>query len=159
MRTRHAVVATVAALAVALGGAPAADARPARPGGQSGGDSLFPSVGNTGYDVKHYGIRIGYRPSTGRIDATTTITARASRRLSSYSLDLEGLKVRRVVVDGRVARWSRHDDKLVVKPARPVSGSFTTRVRYTGKPKTHTDPDGAADGWIPTTDGGATALN
>ncbi len=161
-RTRIAAAAALLALPLGLltpGAAQAAQSRPVVPraGGESVGDSLFPTIGNTGYDVQHYAIWVGWR-TTGRITAATTITARATHRLSSYSLDLEGLRVTRVVVDGRAATWTRHDDKLVVTPARPVSGQFTTRVSYRGKPVTHTDPDGAADGWIPTADG-ATVLS
>ena len=156
---RTTVAAAVAALSLPLGllAAGPATAAPPAPGGESAGDSLFPTVGNTGYDVRHYSIWLGYR-TTGRIRATTTITARAARPLSSFSLDLEGLNVTRTVVDGRAATFTRHDDKLVVTPARPVRGEFTARVSYRGRPVTHIDPDGASDGWIPT-DTGATVLS
>jgi len=129
------------------------------PGGQSAGDSLFPTIGNTGYDARHYDIRLRYARSTRSIVATTTLTARATKPLSSFSLDLQGLHVRGVSVAGRPAGFTRHDDKLVVTPAHPVSGVFTTRVRYAGKPVTHHDPDGSDDGWIPTSDGGATVVS
>ena len=122
-----------------VGPAAAADGTP---GGESAGDSLFPTIGNTGYDVRHYGISLRYARATGRIAATTAVTARATKPLSSFSLDLEGLRVHRVVVDGRAATFRRHDDKLVVTPSRTVRGLFTTRVRYSGKPVTHIDPDG-----------------
>ena len=150
--------------AVALGLVPAGASAPAAaadgtPGGESAGDSLFPTIGNTGYDVRHYGISLRYARATGRIAATTAITARATKPLSSFSLDLEGLHVHRVVVDGRAASFRRHDDKLVVTPYRTVRGLFTTRVRYSGKPVTHIDPDGSQDGWIPTGDGGATVVS
>jgi aminopeptidase N len=154
------VTTTGAALALTLGllaGVAPADA--AGTGGESSGDSLFPTIGNTGYRVSHYDIRLGYRPATGRIRATTRIVARASEALSRYSLDLEGLHVRSVRVDGRRATFRRHDDKLVVTPAVPVAGRFTTVVRYAGKPVTHRDPDGAKDGWVPSKDGGATVLS
>ena len=151
------LAAALAAVALPLGlvtpGAAQAAAGAGAAGGQGAGDSLFPSQGNTGYDVRHYGIRLAYSPRTRAVEATTTIAARATRRLSSFSLDLEGLTVTGVVVDGRAATFRRHDHKLVVTPARPVSGAFTTRVDYRGRPVTHTDPDGAEDGWVPTADG------
>ena len=155
---RTMIAAAVAALSLPLGlvGAGPVAAAPPTPGGESAGDSLFPAVGNTGYDVQHYAIWLGYL-STGRIVATTTITARATRPLSSFSLDLQGLRVTRTVVDGRAATFTRHDDKLVVTPARAVRGSFTARISYRGRPVTHIDPDGASEGWVPT-DTGATVL-
>jgi aminopeptidase N len=153
-----AVLVALSGLSVAASGAAAAPTGRPSPGGQSAGDSLFPAAGNTGYGVLHYGIRLRYARSTGRVSATTAVTARATHPLSRFSLDLQGLHVAKVFVDGRAGRFSRHDDKLVVTPARPVSGRFTATVRYGGKPVTHIDPDGTQEGWIPTSDGGATVV-
>jgi aminopeptidase N len=151
------ICAVVVAAGLAAPGASAAP-RPARPGPPSSGDSLFPSDGNRGYDVTHYDIGLRYDATKRTITATTTISARADYPLSSFALDLEGLKVDRVRVDGRAASWRRSGHKLTVTPARPLLGRFRVEVGYHGKPVTHTDPDGAADGWIPTKDG-ATVLS
>jgi len=121
------------------------------------GDSLFPGQGNQGYDVTHYDIRLRYATS-GRISATTTVRATAASALAGFSLDFEGLTVRRVTVDGRSARFRRDGTKLRVTPATPVRGRFVTTVAYGGRPTTHIDPDGSKDGWFTTADG-ATALN
>lgn len=126
-------------------------------GAQRSSDSLFPAQGNGGYDVEHYGVDLRYR-TNGSITATTTVRAEAARPLSRFSLDLEGLTVARVVVDGRSARFRRTGTKLVVTPARAVRGRFDTLVTYSGTPTTHVDPDGSKDGWFDTADG-ATALN
>ena len=136
--------------------APAAAPAPVA-GGSGVGDSLFPETGNTGYDVRHYAIALTYAKD-GSIRATTTIQAKAKERLSSFSLDLEGLTVDRVRVDGRDATFTRADTKLVVTPARPAAGRFTVAVRYHGTPTTHEDPDGSKEGWIRSTTG-ATALS
>ena len=128
----------------------------ASPGAHAIGDSLFPEIGNGGYNVKHYSIKLNY--ASGSISATTTVTAQAKKRLSSFSLDFEGLDVSRVRVDGHVATFSRQDEKLIVTPRSPVSGTFKTKITYSGKPVTHVDPDDAPDGWIPTDDG-ATVLS
>lgn len=122
------------------------------PGAASIGDPLFPTIGNGGYDVRHYDISLDYRSNTS-IRATTTIAARATKRLSRFSLDLEGLHVDAVTVDGHTARYRRAGTKLIITPSHPLVGSFTTKVRYHGAPVTHTDPDGSPDGWIRTTDG------
>ena len=122
------------------------------PGSRTAGDSLFPEVGNGGYDVRHYAISLRYA-SSGSITARTRIRAKAKKALSSFSLDLEGLKVDRVSVDGRKASFVRRANKLVITPAKPIRGMFRTTVVYHGKPVTHIDPDEAQDGWIPTKDG------
>ena len=127
------------------------------PGSTRSGDSLFPFAGNGGYDVRHYRVVLGYRPKHNRIEAVTTVRARAEHGLSSFSLDLSGLRVQSVYVDGRSADFARHGHELVITPATPVRGAFTTSVSYGGHPRRHTDPDGSSEGWIRTPDG-ATAL-
>ncbi len=151
------MVVLVVLVVLGLVGTGAAVAGPV-PGGESSGDSLFPTIGNTGYDVAHYDVRLRWFPSTKAVLATTRVTALAEHPLSRFSLDLEGLRVRSVAVEGRRASFHRHDDKLVVTPAHAARGRFTTVVTYAGTPVTHRDPDGAEDGWIPTADG-ATVLS
>jgi aminopeptidase N len=120
-------------------------------------DSLFPEQGSSQYNVKHYAIGLTFKPS-GEIRAKTTLVAKTKKRLESFSLDLEGLIVDSVKVNGQNADFSRQDDKLIIKPSEALEGRFTVTVRYHGKPVTHIDPDKAQEGWIPTSDG-ATVLS
>lgn len=111
--------------------------------------------------------------------ATAAVTARTTDApLSSYSFDFQGstgdlaastLDVDSVTVDGQPATFTRIENtttsdattdvhKLVVTPATPVSGEFTTVVKYHGTPVRHTDTDGSYEGWNNTTDG-ATFVN
>jgi hypothetical protein len=111
--------------------------------------------------------------------ARTAVTARTTGApLSSYSFDFQGstgtldastLVVDTVTVDGVDADFTRVENtttsdattdvhKLVVTPATPVDGDFTTVVTYHGTPVSHTDTDGSSEGWNATTDG-ATFLN
>jgi aminopeptidase N len=157
MATALVTAAVVAAgAAVPAGAAPDAGAHPV-PGSTRSGDSLFPQAGNGGYDVQRYRIVLDYRRD-GSISATTRVAARALHPLSSFSLDLEGLRVERVHVDGREATFRRHGHELVITPARPVRGAFDARIAYGGTPRSHTDPDGSSEGWI-ATDDGATTVN
>lgn len=153
-----AVLALAAALALGGTGA-AAGAFDPQPGSGDSGDSLFPHQGNGGYQVASYDIAIRYR-KPNRVDAVTTIAATATQDLSSFSLDLHGLRVRAVAVDGVDALFTRQDDELRVElPTALAQGTaFETTVRYGGSPQTYVDPDGSPDGWIKTPDG-ATALN
>jgi len=136
---------------------------PSVAGARSAGDSLFPHLGNGGYDVGHYDLDLRY--DAGRIDATATISASTTgARLREFSLDLKGLTVTSVRVNDEPATWSRVKKpsvglfKLVVVPATPVSGSFTTVVSYSGTPQPFTDADGSKEGWNATHDG-AVAVN
>ncbi len=145
------VLATVLA-AAALPRAGHAAVPTATAGGHSGGDPLFPTAGNTGYDVSHYTVALRYLAG-GRIEGTTTVTARAAHRLSSFSLDLQGLRVHSVRVDGSGAGFRRLGAKLVVTPVRPVRGRFTATIRYGGRPVPIVDADGTREGWVATDDG------
>ena len=106
------------------------------------GDSYFPGYGNGGYDATHYDLRLGYDPGSGHLDGQALVTATASARLSTFNLDLTGLAVSAVTVDGVPARHRTEGDReLVVTPARPVERGDTFRVdvRYAGTPVTYTD--------------------
>ena len=144
----------VVMLAAACTGSGTAERRGV-PGQQGVGDPVFPRLGNGGYDARHYDLRLAYDPRSGWLDATAVINATARRTLRAFSLDLSGMTVHRVTVDGATARTRRSGHKLTVLPARPaVAGrEFTTRVEYRGKPQAMTDPDGSTEGWVRTDDG------
>ncbi|MEV6318516.1 M1 family metallopeptidase [Streptomyces sp. NPDC051776] len=124
-------------------------------GAQNAADPLFPRLGNGGYDVGHYALRLDYDVESRRLDGTAVVTAEATQDLRGFSLDLSGLKVRKVTVDGRKAEVRRERNKLVVRPAREIGkgATFRTAVDYHGRPRTLTDPDGSTEGWVPTDDG------
>ncbi|GCB48180.1 M1 family metallopeptidase [Streptomyces sp. NL15-2K] len=130
------------------------------PGGSGVDDPYFPKSGNGGYDVTHYDLNLAYAPDTHRLTATATLTARAAQDLSAFDLDLQGLDVGKVTVDGEAARWNRAGQELTVRPAEDLGEGETFRVtvRYSGTPETLTDPDGSEEGWLPTEDGGVLAL-
>ncbi|MFE9772976.1 M1 family metallopeptidase [Streptomyces sp. NPDC005931] len=130
-----------------------------KPGAAGVGDRLFPALGNGGYDVTHYGLSLDYVPETNRLRGTAVITARATQDLSRFNLDLAGLQVRLVTVQGEKAPYAREKDELLVTPAKPVDDGdvFRTVVTYDGTPRTIEDDDGSLEGWIETDDG-STAL-
>jgi aminopeptidase N len=106
------------------------------PGADGVGDPYYPNYGNGGYDVKHYDLAIRYEPRTDHLRGVATIDARATQGLSSFNLDLVGLTVRSITVDGAAATWSRTEHELTVVPAAPIDdrSRFTTQVSYDGVP-------------------------
>jgi len=118
-------------------------------------DPYFPRAGNGGYDVSHYALTLSYTPATRHLTGTAVITARATQDLSAFDLDLEGLNVESVAVEGRDARWNRSGQELTVRPHDDLDKgeTFHTTVRYAGTPSTITDPDGSKEGWLRTRDG------
>ncbi|MFJ4801331.1 M1 family metallopeptidase [Streptomyces murinus] len=131
----------------------------AKPGAAGVGDRLFPTLGNGGYDVTHYGLTLDYTPETNHLKGTAVITARATQDLSRFDLDLSGLRVRTATVQGSKAQFSRSGDELVVTPAKALKNDeiFKAVVTYDGTPRTIKGDDGGLEGWIETDDG-STAL-
>ena len=102
-RALLAVVSIVGFLAVAAPAAPAATFTAGAPGA---GDPFFPLAGNGGYEVRHYSLRLDYGPQNNALDARAVISARATQDLSRFDLDLRGLHVGDVTVDGTPPRSS-----------------------------------------------------
>ncbi|MFI5620411.1 M1 family metallopeptidase [Streptomyces sp. NPDC051567] len=126
-----------------------------RPGAAGLRDPYFPKAGNGGYQVDHYALDLDYDPADGLLNATAVITARATQRLSAFNLDLSGLRVGKVTVQGAGARYNRTGNELTVRPAEELREGevFRTEVEYGGRPGPVTDPDGSEEGWITTGDG------
>ncbi|MFG2721356.1 M1 family metallopeptidase [Streptomyces sp. NPDC048416] len=130
------------------------------PGAAGTRDPLFPKLGNDGYDVQHYGLDLDYDPASGRLTGAATIVARATKDLSAFDLDFAGMDVRDATVDDEPAAVNRAGDELTLRPGEDLTQgeTFTARVRYSGSPKTITDPDGSREGWLKSPDGGVLAL-
>jgi aminopeptidase N len=124
------------------------------PGAPGIGDPYYPLDGNGGYEVQDYRLDVAYEPTTDVLAGTTTIRARATQDLSAFNLDLTGLEVREVAVNGAPATASRAGDELTITPAAPLAldTEFTAVVRYDGVPRTLQDQWGAV-GFFHTDDG------
>ncbi|WP_425474252.1 M1 family metallopeptidase [Streptomyces alboniger] len=125
------------------------------PGADGVRDPYFPKLGNGGYDVTHYGLTLGYDPEARHLTGTAEITARAAKNLSSFNLDLKGLDVSAITVEGKAARFQRAGHELRVRPADELDRgeTFVASVRYSGSPETITDADDSEEGWLKTADG------
>ena len=139
-------------LLVCLAGLVAASAALAA---EPAGEPFFPRAGNRGYDVQRYHVALVYRAGDHGLYARAHVGARATQGLRRFSLDLFGLRVTRVTVNGRPARFNRGRGKLRVVPREPIpaGSSFAVAIRYRGVPQPLTDADGATEGWIRTGDG------
>lgn len=154
-RTRIAALAILAATATLSTAIPAAATAPSlaepTPGAPSKHDPVFPTLGNGGYDVRHYSLdlRIGavHKPFPARVN----ITATATQSLSSFDLDLVGNTVNSVTVDGVQASYQRVGEKLVITPAKPIwrGDEFRVEVAYTADP----NQTGSDHAWMTEPDG------
>lgn len=103
-------------------------------GGAGLGDSLYPLLGNSGYDVTTYSIEMSFDPVTQLISADSTITAVATADLDLFSLDFFGMKTRGVTVNGAAADFQQVSDELVIDPSQPLreGDRLVVQVSYAG---------------------------
>ncbi len=101
------------------------------------GDPYFPDLGNGGYDVTHYDLDIDWSADAGTIDAVAEIDLTTTEALSSFNLDLVGLQVSGITVDGTDAAFDRAGRELTVTPAHPLDADedAVVVVHYSGSPK------------------------
>lgn len=106
------------------------------------GDSFYPFLGNGGYDALHYEIDLDVDPAANTISALTSISAEATEDLEAFNLDLSGLEVHSVTVDGAQAEFRRSGHELTVQPASPLTAGseFEVDVHYSGSPELVADP-------------------
>lgn len=105
-------------------------------------DPFFPTHGNNGIDVLSYDLEIDVRPGTGRIEAMAELAILAEQELERFSLDLHGLDVSRVTVNGFRANFSRVGGKLNIRPLSTIPRGlpFLVLIEYSGVPATLQDP-------------------
>lgn len=142
-------------LALLLSAVPAEAADGSTIGAAGVGDTVFPGLGNGGYDVAEYLIDMTYDGGTRLVDATVSIRAEATQALSRFNLDAVGLDLRSVTVDGAPATFVQDGEELVITPAALVrtGREFTVEVSYLADPRRVPPPAG---GFVATADGFAT---
>lgn len=119
------------------------------------GDSYFPQLGNAGYDAQHYSLVLEVDPLENYINGTATIDIEATQPLRSFNLDLIGLMIDNIFVDGVPAKFTRTDRELTIEPSQPLdeSVSYTVQIYYHGSPQPTLSLGGWFDvGWFHTSE-------
>lgn len=188
-RPRLAALLLIVVLA-ALTGPGTATAAPGAPGGPrftagapGAGDDYFPYAGNGGYDVRHYDLELDYTPPdpdpaplTGHLEGVATIALVATQDLDRFNLDLRGLDVSSITVNGRratetatpaegeevegAAYWQVQDDaarvwELTIQPRPKLKEGQRAEIviGYGGDTTRPRDIEGFLYGWVTTRDG------
>src|SRR4051794_27923263 len=143
--------------AAATGSSPAR-ATHGTPGARGIGDRLFPDLGNGGYDVRSYDLRLRYAAKDPKQNVTgdVTLLATATQDLSRFDLDFAGVSLRGVAVDGHAAAFARRGEELVITPRAVLRKGrpFSVTVRgFVAKPQ-KPDPNAPTiQPFVYTTDG------
>lgn len=107
------------------------------------GDEYIPELGNTGYLVQQYIIRLNVNPANPEIQGITTIQAISTiENLGEISLDFIGFQVTAVAADGTPAAFSREGAKLIVRLPFTVAANkfFSLTIAYSGTPVNRASP-------------------
>lgn len=102
----------------------------------SAGDPYAPELGNSGYDVQKYNLKLTLNPATAFIAADVTITATSTAQIQQVSLDFIGFDIKTVTFLGMPAGFSRQANKLIIDlPITLPSGKdFVLEITYNGEP-------------------------
>jgi aminopeptidase N len=172
MRNRRRASGTVAAVLLVAGAVVVAPTATAAP-----------RAGNGGYDVLSYDLDLTYKPPapdpaplTGDLKGVAEIILVATQDLARFNLDLRGMNVENVTVDGKSATAVAppapgaevegsaychvQDDavrvwELTIQPRLKLKKGHRARViiTYGGETTRPTDIEGALYGWVTTRDG------
>lgn len=102
-------------------------------------DDYAPGRGDLRFGVERYDLDLRYRVAGNRLDATATLLCHneSEQPLAEVVLDLHGLRVSRVTVDGAAPRrYTHRGGRLVIRPRTAVAAGaeFEVVVRYAGQP-------------------------
>lgn len=121
------------------------------PGADGIGDPYFEDLGNGGYDVQHYDLALNVDMDANVIDGVATIDIVTTQDLTSLNMELLGLVIDYVAVDGVSAPFERDDGEMTIYLPEPVAANqlIEISVAYHGTPGE--DEDGAvaeySEGW------------
>lgn len=116
-------------------------------------EPYIPDHGDDSFDVTHYSLGLGYKLIGNRLDGAAVLSCVARTDTTAITLDLAGLRVAKVFLDGTPVTW-RHRGSRVRIPARLTAGeTFELRVKYAGSPGVLKARDLDEAGWEELTDG------
>ena len=107
-------------------------------GAEGIGDSLYPQLGNGGYDTQHYTLELSIDPRNNTLSGDCTIEAQATQSLKTFNLDFSDLTIEQITVNDKKAKYRLKEGELTITPARPIDKGdiFKVTVTYGGSPET-----------------------
>ncbi|WP_084157225.1 M1 family metallopeptidase [Haematomicrobium sanguinis] len=118
-------------------------------------DAYTPRSGNPDILVEHYALEVDYRLASNRLSGRAVLRGRMLANSTVITLDLVGLGVDKVSVNGsRPARFATREGKLVITLKQPLGAGeqVSLDIRYSGNPRPRRSRWGAI-GWEELTDG------
>ena len=123
-------------------------------------DGYVPRHGDPSFHVAHYDLGVAYQVEGNHLTGRAELRAVAREDLARFTLDLHGLRVRKVTVDGAApAKYTHRRGRLVVTTRSEIAAGreFHVVVSYAGTPDPVSDKVLGATGWEELTDGAIVA--
>jgi aminopeptidase len=99
-------------------------------------DPYVPDRGDATYAVTHYDLDLDYKVSSNRLAGKAVLDIVARQEATRLHVDLVGLRISKVTLDGRPAKWVHRGPRVVI--ALPATLPEGTRARlaitYAGNP-------------------------
>ncbi|MFP5416711.1 MAG: M1 family metallopeptidase [Actinomycetes bacterium] len=118
-------------------------------------DPYLPGHGDSRYSVEHYDLSLDYKMATNRLQGRATLRVRALTATAALRVDLSGLHVDKLRVDGEKPKRYTHKARAIeIKLATSLEEGdvVVVDVSYSGKPAPVPGPHGPA-GWEELSDG------
>jgi len=124
-------------------------------GGRSGTDTYVPGHGDASYDVVHYDLDLTYAVGGNHLEGRAVLTCQAAEDIDRVLLDLHGLHVEKVRVEGRPAKYTYKANTLTVRLPRTLAAGEQVEVwvRWSGNPAPFGKRHLGTAGWEQLTDG------
>jgi aminopeptidase N len=119
-------------------------------------DPYLPGHGDRSWSAAHYALDLDYDLAGNRLRAEAVIDAVADDELTRVVLDLAGLDVAKLTVNGRPpAKYAIRGNRLIVTLRTPITKgvAFRLAVKYAGAPKPLIDKRHGDAGWEELHDG------
>lgn len=119
-------------------------------------DPYLPGHGDPSYAVEHYDLDLTYAIEGNRLAGDARLRVRLREDADRIVLDLAGLKVEKVRLEGaRLGKHHHRSDRLVLQFAQTAAAGeeLTVAVRYSGNPRPVIDRHHGDAGWEELADG------
>jgi aminopeptidase N len=119
-------------------------------------DPYLPGHGDRSWSAAHYALDLDYDLAGNRLRGEAVVDGVAEEEIKRVVLDLAGLDVAKVTVDGQApAKYAARSNRLVVtlKSPLPAGRAFRLVVKYGGAPKPLIEKHHGDAGWEELTDG------
>lgn len=115
-------------------------------------DPYTPTSGSAEFQIDHYDLDLDYKIRRNRLTGHAVLHGRVLQGTSTITLDLRGLKVRRVLVNDTKIQFTQTPMKLLLHTDVRAGEAFVVQVHYAGKPGPENGSWGDV-GWEELTDG------